>query len=141
MTPTTLWAIATLLLFIAEIATVNLVTIWFAIASAVSFFLAIYGLSIYTQLVSFILVSVILLAMSYPFIKDRFNRSYSKTNYDRVIGEEGLVIEEINEIEGTGTVKVMGQTWSAKSANKKSIDKDQIVNILEIKGVNLIVKK
>lgn len=141
MTYATLWAIATLLLFLAEIATVNLVTIWFAIASALSFFLAISGLSIYTQLISFVVVSIVLLVMSYPFIKDRFNRSYSKTNYDRVIGEEGLVIEEIDEIEGTGVVKVMGQTWSAKSSNKETIAKDEIVNILKVKGASLIVKK
>lgn len=141
MNPAILWAVLTLILFIAEIATVNLVTIWFAVAAFISFLLAVGGVSVQVQLISFILTSIILLALSYPFIKSRFNKSYSRTNYDRVIGEDALVIKDINEIEGSGTVKVIGQTWSARSADKSTITEGKLVEVLEVKGASLIVKE
>ena len=49
-------------------------------------------------------------------------------------------MKDINPIEGTGLVKVNGETWSAKTEDESSISKNTEVEILAIDGVKLIVK-
>jgi len=53
----------------------------------------------------------------------------------------GIVIEKIDTIQGTGQIKVSGQIWSAKSFDKGVIERDDRVEILDIQGVKLVVKK
>jgi len=62
-------------------------------------------------------------------------------NYDRVIGEVGLVIEEIDPVSGKGQVKVMGQIWSAKCVNCTTIPIDTNVKIIAVEGVKVIVEQ
>ena len=50
-----------------------------------------------------------------------------------------MVIEEINELKGTGQIKISGAVWSAKA--DEIIQKDETVIIENIKGVHAIVKK
>ncbi len=63
-----------------------------------------------------------------------------KTNAQSLIGEIGLVIEEIAPFE-TGLVKVWGQIWTAKSLDTEIIHRKEKVRIISIVGVKLMVKK
>ena len=66
---------------------------------------------------------------------------YKRQNSDRVIGEVGIVLETIDDVEGKGLVKVMGQTWSAVSQDGTAIEKNAEVRICAISGVKLVVKR
>ena len=68
-----------------------------------------------------------------------FNSNLSDKNI--IISKEGIVTEEINEVLGTGQIKVLGQTWKARPINNNEIiKKDSIVIVENIVGVSAMVK-
>ncbi len=74
-----------------------------------------------------------------PSAKPKYNK---KTDTDLIIGRRVKVIEPINNLEETGTVKVNGQEWSARlsDAKGKAAAGDTVI-VLSINGVKLICKK
>jgi len=93
------------------------------------------------QLLIFLGSSGILLYFTRPIAQKFLKIGHTRTNSDRLIGEVGIVIEKIDTIQGTGQIKVSGQIWSAKSFDKGVIERDDRVEILDIQGVKLVVKK
>ena len=89
----------------------------------------------------FVTVTVVTLIATRPIVKKKLNTKTVKTNADRCIGQEGVVIEEINNLLPSGQVKVDGKVWTARSESPDvTIPKDSIVLIEKIDGVKLIVK-
>ena len=131
------WLTVFIVLLLLEICTVNLISIWFAIGAFVSFFVAMFTNSIIIQMVVFILVSVVTLLITKPIVK-KIKSTKVTTNLDRVIGMEGIVTEDISNLQ-IGEVKVDGKKWSAIS--KQNISKGEIVEIEKIDGVKLVVRK
>lgn len=138
-TETIIWLVITVLALIIEGSTAGLTTIWFAFAGGVSFVLSLFGANVYTQIIVFFVVSILLLVLTRPLIAKKLVKQTEKTNADKIIGEKALVIEEINEFAGTGQIKISGSVWSAKS--KDVIAKDEKVIIKDIKGVHAIVER
>ena len=132
------WFLAFLFLLIIELATVNLVTIWFAIGSIAAIIATFFTDSLMIQSIVFIVVSAIVLAITKPLIKAFKGFETVPTNLDRVIGKSGEVTKKI-EKNKYGEVKVFGNVWTATS--KKPIDVGEKVKVLEIDGVKLIVEK
>lgn len=131
------WLVAFIVLILIEICTINLVTIWFAIGSVASFFVSMFSDNIIIQTAIFIIVSILSLIVTKPFTK-KIKVANIKTNLDRVIGMEAVVIRDISKFK-IGEVKVDGKRWSAKS--DEDISTGEIVEIEKIEGVKLIVKK
>ena len=125
---------------ILEAASVQLVGIWFAIFSLVSLALALFGVPEWVQLVVFIVGSTFLLIITRPFAKRFMKGSQTKTNADRVIGTEAVVIHEINNDTAEGQVKVLGQVWSARSQAGEVIPVDAKVIVRSIEGVKVMVE-
>ena len=134
-----MWLVITVLALIIEGCTAGLTTIWFAIAGAVSFIVSLFGANFYVQIIVFFIVSILLLIFTRPLAKKTLVKNKEKTNADKIIGQRALVIEEINELAGTGQIKLSGMVWSAKA--DEIISKDKTVIINEIKGVHAIVKE
>ena len=59
-------------------------------------------------------------------------------NADGLIGELAVVTEEIDNLLGTGSVKIQHQTWSARSSKEEKIAIGSVVRVEEISGVKLI---
>jgi len=131
------WILLGIILFVIEICTINLVSIWFAFGALVTGILSIFVKDITIQIIVFILVSAISLIFTKPLAK-KIKKDIEPTNLDRVIGKIGIVTEEINKLE-PGEVKVDGKKWSAISTKK--IKKDSKVEILSIDGVKLKVRE
>lgn len=83
---------------------------------------------------------VILIIIFKPFDKWK-KRQAQATNSDRVVGQKALVVGKIDDLQGTGLVKVMGQMWSAASVDGSTIEEGVYVNVIKISGVKLIVEK
>ena len=65
-----------------------------------------------------------------------------KTNVDSLIGKQAKVTENISNIDDTGAAVVNGQEWTARNiVPGEVIEAGEIVEIVEISGVKLIVKK
>lgn len=132
------WLILVIVLSFVEIATVNLVSIWFVASGIVAMILSFFieDTAIITTI--FILLGILLLVISRPIVNKLRSKDNEKTNLDRIIGEDAIVTEEITKNE-VGEVKVDGKRWSAISKDK--CQKGDTVKILKIDGVKLIVKK
>ena len=132
------WLILVIVLSFVEIATVNLVSIWFVASGIVAMILSFFieDTAIITTI--FILLGMLLLVISRPIVNKLRSKDNEKTNLDRIIGEDAIVTEEITKNE-VGEVKVDGKRWSAISKNKCL--KGDTVKVLRIDGVKLIVKK
>ena len=125
-------------LAIFELITINLVSIWFAIGALASFTVSLVSSDTTLQIAVFVIVSFISLVLTKSFVKKIRTKDPIPTNLDRVIGEIGIVTEEITKL-NPGEVKVDGKRWTAV-ANKK-ISVGSKVEILSIEGVKLSVKE
>lgn len=61
------WLAATVVFVLVELMTVGLTSIWFAAGSFVAFIIALLGGNVVVQGIAFILVSVVLLALTKPW--------------------------------------------------------------------------
>lgn len=135
------WLVAFLVLLLIEIATLGLVTIWFAGACLIAMVASALGAPLWMQLAVFVVVSVVLFVFTRPIAMKYFNKSREKTNVENVIGKCAIVTETIDNLRETGSVKLNGLDWTARSAEEALvIEKDTKVEILEVKGVKLICK-
>ena len=129
------------LFLIAEFATVQLTTVWFALGALVSLLLAAFGVdNVAIQIIVFALVSLVSLILTRPLVKKWMNRRTQPTNADMVIGEEAVVTEAIDNAQAKGLVKVKGAVWSARSADDRQIPIGATVTVKAIEGVKLIVE-
>ena len=60
-------------------------------------------------------VSVLLLILTRPIAVKYFNQNRQKTNVESLIGQQALVLEDVDTLHASGQVKVNGQIWSAKT--------------------------
>ena len=135
-----LWLFAVIILLVVEALTVNITTIWFAGGGAAAMLCAVFRLNGWIQVSAFVIVSALLLIFTRPAVKRAMKESKPKTNADALIGEKGIVIDDIIPYEAPGSVKIKGNVWSAKPLENKKITAGSIVEIKEIKGVHLIVE-
>ena len=137
------WVILMGVFLVIEAAFAGLTTIWCAAGCLVAAILAACGVPIWIQISVMVLVSVALFILFIvwikPNMKDIKKINKEPTNADRVLGQEGIVIESIDPIEAKGQIKVMGQVWSASSDKKIAVDAKVVVT--DIQGVKLIVKQ
>ena len=135
------WMALAVLFVVVEMSSVQLVSIWLALGAVVSIIPALLHLDLGIQFTVFIVVSALSIYFTRPFVKKVLTVKKESTNADRVIGECGIVIEEIDNIKQTGRVHVMGLDWTARSYSSEIIAKDSTVTIRSIEGVKVIVEK
>ena len=136
-----LWLILLIVFAIIEAATLGLATVWFAIGSGVAMVMDLCGASIPAQVITMIIVSIVSFIVCFVWIKpkiDKKGKVTEPTNADRLIGCEGIVIKDIDPIDGKGQVKVMGQVWSAKADS--TISEGSKVKVKALEGVKLVVE-
>ncbi len=136
-----IWAVALVAFLIIEGATAQLVTIWFAAGALVSLIAAVLKAPFWLQVVLFVGVSAVTLFATWPAVKKIRNKKAEKLNADRVIGQTAVVTETIDNIEGTGSVKIDGVTWTARTAEQSRIEAGSQVTVEKIEGVKVIVKE
>ncbi len=136
------WLGALILFIIIEIATTSLTTIWFAGGSLAAFLANVLNAPLWLQIVLFIVVSLVLLIFTRPIMLKAMKSGELKTNVDSLIGKQAKVTENISNIDDTGAAVVNGQEWTARNVVPgEVIEAGEIVEIVEISGVKLIVKK
>ena len=135
-----LWLIIAVILGILEAVTVSLVSIWFAIGALAAIIPAYFEVPFWGQILVFLAVSAIAFAFTKRFFKDVVKVKKQPTNSDSLIGTDGIVTAEINNLEGAGKVYISGLTWSAKSKNGEKIPEGAVVTVYKIEGATLIVE-
>ena len=137
---TALWLVIMVVLLIVEGAVTGLVSIWFALGALAAMICAILGAPLWLQIVWFLAVSVAALVLTRPLVRKYINAKVQATNADALIGRECVVTEKIDNIMGTGAVKIEGKEWTARAEEEGSkYEKGQILKVKKISGVKLIV--
>lgn len=140
MLPSAFWLIALIVLLVGEAITIGLTFVWFAVGALGALIVAVLGGALWLQVVIFLALSGVTLALARPVFASFLKTSHAATNADRVIGQTAVVTEQIDNLSGTGQVNVAGQIWSARSAHDVVIPRETEVRVLKISGVKVLVE-
>ncbi len=134
-----IWIAVMIVMAVFEGLTTQLVSVWFVIgalaAAIVSFFVPNFAV----QFALFVGVSLVMLLVTKPFVSKIKRAKAEPTNADMNIGKTAIVIQQINNTESTGQVKLAGSTWTARTVNGEVVEEGQKVIVQEISGVKLMV--
>lgn len=126
----------------AEILTPTFFIFWFGVGALASALVAFFVGNTIWELVTFIIVSGILVILTRPLVNKISGEQTRKINVDEIIGKNALVLEDINNKAGTGIIKVNGDTWRAFSNDDEIvIKKGEYVKILQVEGAHVVVEK
>ena len=138
------WFGLALAFLVAELCTIDLVAVWFAIAAAILGILAAIftELQIGWQALIFIVLSTGLFMATRPFVKKFMKRKEGQeTNLELIVGNTARVVETIENSRETGAVKINGLIWAARTVDGSVLEVDELALVKEIKGNKLIVEK
>ena len=137
-----IWLALTVIFIIAELATVGLLTIWFAAGAIAALIFAAVGTPFALQIIVFLVVSIALLCLTRPLAQKYVNGRSPKTNVDAVVGQRAVVTERISNLEQSGRAVVLGQDWSVRTEDdKETIEKGELIEVIRVSGVKLIARK
>ncbi|MBQ1372498.1 MAG: NfeD family protein [Oscillospiraceae bacterium] len=140
MDTTMIWILLAVGFLIMEFVTVALISLWFVVGSLAALIASVLGAAFWVQLLLFALVALVLLLLVRPFLQRFVTPHKVATNIDALVGQEAVVTEKIDNLDGTGTVKLNGLTWSARSAGGEEIPVGALVTVQAVQGVKLIVQ-
>lgn len=134
-----IWLIIAGIFLIFEIFTAGFLLFWLSIGALITMIVSFFTSSIAIQTAVFVVASTILIFATKPFVKKFAKAKTVKTNAFSIVGQNGIVIKDIDSINSKGQIKVDGEVWSAVGKNDVNIEKGTEVEIVEIKGVKAIV--
>lgn len=135
------WIAVLIVAVVVEIITLGLSSIWFAGGALVALIIAAFHGPFLLQVVSFLVVSLLLLIFTRPIAVKYFNRDRTRTNVESIVGRQAIVLDEVSNLHGTGRVSVGGQEWSARSVdNDVDLQEGSVVEVVAVSGVKLICK-
>ena len=134
-----IWLAMAVLFLVLEATTVTMVSLWFAGGCLVALLVAATGGGWGFQVFTALAVSALLLACLRPITRKHFTPKLTKTNVDAVIGAQGYVTADIDNMAATGTVKLGAMEWTARSTTGSVIPKGALVQVDKIEGVKAFV--
>ena len=135
-----IWLGVILFALIVEGITAQLVSIWFVPGGLAGLIAGFCGAGEWIQVLIGAVVTLVCLIATRPLVNRIMRFRKEETNSGRLIGEEGVVVQEIQNLDAVGQVKIQGNVWSARSENGQAIPENSRVTVVRIEGVKLIVK-
>ena len=137
-----LWLVVLIVFTGVELATVTLISIWFAAGALVAMFVAMAGGEFVLQFIVFSVTAFAILIATRSWAKKFVNVKKQSTNADRAIGEIIRVVERVSNLEQTGRAVVHGMEWTVRTENDNiMIEQGELVRVLRISGVKVIVER
>lgn len=135
-----IWMALMVLFAAVEAATVSLVSLWFVGGSLAAMVVCLLGGSPLLQVLSFVLVSAALLACLRPFVRKFVTPQKTATNADLALGREAYLTETVDNLRGTGALKLDGREWSVRSMDGSVLPEGTLVKVVKLEGVRLYVQ-
>lgn len=136
---TFLWFALLIVFVVAEAVTVNMVSAWFAAGALAALVTALLGGKLWLQVVVFLAVSAVALALLRPIAKKYFTPKITHTNVDALSGKICLCVTAIDNLASSGQVKIGDVEWSARSTTGEPIPAGAQVKIDRVEGVKVYV--
>lgn len=134
-----IWMAIAAIFVVAEIFTAGFFLLWFGIGALAAGILAMLGLGIGWQLGAFVIVSGVLFLVSRRFAEKISKKQPPGIGADRFVGLKGLVLEEIDNIQNTGRVRLHKEEWRADSETGDIIRVGENVKVARLDGTHLVV--
>ena len=132
------WLILVIVLAIIELATVNLLTIWFCISGLVALFLSFYIDDVAIVSTIFAVLGIFLLFTTRPILKEYLPTQKKVKKVEKLIGRIGIVTKDIRP-DMEGEVEVSNRKYIAIS--DKKISKNTEIEVINTDGLKLVVAK
>ena len=133
------WLGLLVVFLIVEASTVTMVSLWFAAGALVAMIASLLNWAMWLQILLFLAVSAVLLALLRPMTRKHFTPRLTATNVDAVVGSTGLVTDTIDNVTASGRVKLGAMEWSARSTSGDPICAGTVVKVDRIEGVKAFV--
>ncbi len=133
------WGVLLVLAIVAELATQQLVSIWFGAGALGALIAAAFGANVPVQLIVFTALSLLLLICTRPILRKVLHFPIRDTNAKLDVGKFATVVQEINPLTGTGRARLNDTEWMAVSINGSIIPVGAVVRVENIDGAKLIV--
>ena len=133
-----IWLALTVVFIIIEAATINTVTIWFAVggfAATLAAWLLPDALAV--QLAVFLLFTALSMYFTRPLLTKYLTRK-TPTNMDMYIGKDAVALSDIAP-ESCGRAKIGGLSWQARSS--EVIKAGETCRVVKIEGASVVVEK
>jgi membrane protein implicated in regulation of membrane protease activity len=139
VTPLIIWIIISVTALVIDIATSAFLFLWFTIGGIAAIIALIFGSNIAVQVITFIAVSAVSMALGYPLIRSTLKGTIKKTSTmeESYIGREITVDEDLVQ---TARAKIDGIYWTIKNIGEP-VKKGDKVKITGLEGNKLVVKK
>jgi membrane protein implicated in regulation of membrane protease activity len=134
-----LWLVLVLGLAAVETLTLDLFFLMLATGALAGLIGALAGATFFIQVVIFCVVSLMMVLLVRPVALKHLKRGTGEqlSNIDRLIGEHALTLEPVTGL--TGTVKIGGDTWTARTADGSSLPAGSRVTVSRIDGATAVV--
>ncbi len=134
-----LWLIGVVVFAVLEGVTYQMISIWFMFGAMGGLIASLVTDSFLAQMVVFLAISILLLAVLRPLSMKLVKNQDFKSNTDGLIGKEVLITQEVSNIKGTGQGKINGMVWTVRSEDDIPLPAGETAKIERIEGVKLIV--
>lgn len=140
---TLLWVIIAMIGVVLDIITSAFLFVWLSLGAIGAMIANIIGSTFTTQIIIFIIITIIAFAIGYPLAKKKFkiDKKTMQTMEESYIGKIIISTKDIKKDETNARIKVAGIYWAAINLGDgiKSGEKFRIVGIkgskLEIRGI------
>ena len=141
MDPWLIWLVAAVIFAVGEIATLGFFLAPFAGGAAVAAVVSAVGAGEFASWAAFIAVSLVLLGALRPLARShRRMPAQLRTGTAALVGRSAMVTERIHNDEGTGCVKLEGESWTARAYDADEvIEPGRRVQVIEIRGATALV--
>ena len=136
---TIVWFVLLVVFIWAEASTVTMGSAWFALGALAAVITGLLGGEIWLQVVVFLVISGVSLALLRPIAKKYFTPKITHTNVDAMTGKVCQVVADIDNSTAVGQVKLGDVEWSARSTDGSPIPAGSQVRIDRVEGVKVYV--
>lgn len=133
------WLVAMVVFIMVESSTVTMVSLWFAVGSLAALIVSLFSGPVWLQILVFLVVSGVLLAALRPLVRKFIRPKLVRTNVDSIIGTQGYVTENIDNLSAEGRVKLGGNFWSARSTGGVPIPNGTLIRVDRVEGNKVFV--
>lgn len=134
------WLVLAIIFTIAEIFTVGFFLVCFGVGALAAALAGFLGFGPLLQFGVFLIMSSVALVSVRPLANRFSNQDSRQIGLDRLLGQEGIVLETIDPNVGRGVVRVDHERWSADSFDDTPIMSGVRVVVMGIDGAHLKVR-
>jgi membrane protein implicated in regulation of membrane protease activity len=140
------WVIFGVVMIVAEVFTSGFVLLWFGVGALIAAFLGLVGVGIPLQILTFVVVSVALIALSRTIFVNYFSREHDdgdlKSGVDAIPGQVVTVVASSTGAMHAAEVKLFGSVWTAYPADGETpLEAGERVEVERVQGASLYVRR